>query len=145
MFATKSIIALASAAVLSAITLTGAQAGPRNSGYGYDHGYGGYERVAIVNRRIRNQSRRIRRGRYTGRLNWVEARRARFELSHIRGFRSRYLRDGRLNRFEWRHLRRLLNQNSRRIRRMANNGWRGHRNWRNRRGDYRRLSRFNAF
>jgi hypothetical protein len=141
MFGTKSVIALATAAVLSAINLTGAQAGPRDHGYG--HGRDG--RGAVVNGRIRNQSKRIHRGRRKGRLNWAETRRLRFELSHIRGFRVRYLRDGRLNGSEWRHMRRLLNQNSRRIRRMASNGWRGHRNWRNRRGDYRRMSRFNGF
>ena len=136
MFGTKSVIALATAAVLSAISLTGAQAGPRDHGYG--HGRDG--RGAVVNGRIRNQSKRIHRGRRTGRLNWAETRRLRFELSHIRGFRARYLRDGRLNGSEWQHMRRLLNQNSRRIRRMASNGWRGHRNWRNRRGEIGRAS-----
>ena len=93
--------------------------------------------IAIVNSRITNQRRRIRRARRQGRLNWIEARRVRFELSHIRGFRSRYWRDGRLNRRELRHLTRLLNRNSRRIQRLANN----------RRGAPRRqrFSRYNGF
>lgn len=110
-------------------------------GRGWDGpGWGGageFRRVAIVNRRIANQHRRIRRAARQGRLTWPEARRVRFELSHIRGFRARYLRDRRLSVREFRHLRRLLDRNSRRIARLANN----------RRGAERsgRLSRFNGF
>lgn len=122
----KGIIATAAAIVFAAISAQGAQAAPRDSGFSN----GNFQR-GIVNFRIRNQARRIRRGYRRGRLDWVEARRVRFELSHIRGFRARYLRDGWLNRREARHLHRLLDQNSRRIRRFA----------RNDRGDFRRFRR----
>ncbi|MFT7578134.1 MAG: hypothetical protein ACI9XZ_004540 [Alphaproteobacteria bacterium] len=131
MYTTKLIAAVAAIA-FTAIGMQGAQAAPRDGGYS-----GRNVERGIVNFRIRKQTRRIRRAQRRGRLDWVEARRARFELSHIRGFRARYLRDGRLNRREARHLHRLLDQNGRRIRRMARND---RRNWR--RG---RQARFDQF
>lgn len=147
---TKTAIAAAAAIAFAAIGAQGAQAAPRDGGF-----YNGNFERGIINFRIRNQARRIRRGYRRGRLDWIEARRARFELSHIRGFRARYLRDGWLNGREARHLHRLLDQNSRRIRRFARNGQGDWRRWRlTRDGRFRnfgyfdrrsRLSRFDGF
>lgn len=128
MFTSKTIAVAAAAVAFSAIGIAGANAAPRDGGF-YGHG----ERVAVINHRIRKQSRRIRRARRQGRLSWVQARRVGFELSHIRGFRAMYLADGRLSFRENRHLHRLLNQNHRRIRRMAGGpggGWGGWGGWR---------------
>ena len=90
--------------------LQGASAAPQGDHFGNT-------RVAasFVNSRIASQARRIAHYRATGRLNWVEARHAQFELSHIRGFRANYLRDGWLNRHEAQHLDVLLHTNARRI------------------------------
>lgn len=140
MLSTKAIATAAAAFAIAAVSVQTANAAPRDRGFSDSD-----PRIAMVNTRIGNQYRRIRRGRRTGRLNWVEARRLRFELSHIRGFRARYLGDGFLNRREVRHLRRLLNQNSRRIRRLSRNGWGGWRPWQRDRPIRRRLSQYNGF
>lgn len=123
-------LAAIAAAAASFATVGAAEARPGWSG-------GNTRAIVQVNRRIANQHRRIRRARRQGRLNWVEARRVRFELSHIRGFRTRYWRDRRLNFRERRHLTRLLNRNSRRIQRLANNRRTAPRR--------RRLSHYNGF
>ena len=75
----------------------------------------------------------------------MEARRVRFELSHIRGFRQYYLRDRRLSFRERRHLMSLLDRNSRRIRRLANNRGIGRPSQRLSRYPRQRLSRYNGF
>lgn len=148
MLTSKTIAAATAAAAIAfaAAGIQGAQAAPR------DHGVFGHNaHISFVNMRIRGQSRRIRRAYRNGRLNWVQARRARFELSHIRGFRARYVDDGRLSFRESRHLHRLLDRNHRRIRRMVRRNWG---NWRRFRDDFRfdrveprrpRLSRFDGF
>ena len=115
-------IQAAAFALFAAIAASFATAAPTEARPGWA-GPGNARAIAMVNRRIRNQTQRIRRARRQGRLSWVEARRARFELSHIRGFRTVYMRDRRLNWRERRHLKRLLDRNSRRIHRLANN-WR---------------------
>ena len=101
--------------------------------------------IAIVNHRIRNQARRIRHASRQGRLDWMEARRVRFELSHIRGFRRYYLSDRRLSFRERRHLMSLLDRNSRRIRRLASNRGIGRPSQRLSRYPRQRLSRYNGF
>ena len=101
--------------------------------------------TAIFNHRIRNQARRIRHASRQGRLDWMEARRVRFELSHIRGFRRYYLSDRRLSFRERRHLMSLLDRNSRRIRRLANNRGIGRPSQRLSRYPRQRLSRYNGF
>lgn len=142
MLNSKTIIAAAAALTFTAIGVQGANAAPRD--YGFD---ARGAKVAFVNHRIRNQARRIRRAHRRGRLNWVQARRARFELSHIRGFRAQYLDDGWLSRRESRHIHRLLDRNHRRIRRMVRRNWGGWRRIRDERFiDLRpRLSRFDGF
>lgn len=140
MFPTKLIATAAAAIAFTAVGLQGASAARFADGFD-----GRNAKIATVNFRIRNQNRRIRRGRATGRLNWVEARRVRFELSHIRGFRARYLRDGRLNFREARHLDRLLDRNARRIRRFATNGNNRWQRWRAGRSGRPTLSRYNGF
>lgn len=120
----KPFASLATAALMAAAFAGGAQAADRYHGGGIQK-HQSKARLAIVNLRIANQNRRIRHGRHAGRLNWVEARRLKFELSHIRGFRARHMRDGYMSRTEKTHLDRLLNANSRRIRQLATNG-----NWR---------------
>ena len=92
------------------LAIPAASAAPRGHQFENTHAT-----VNIVNFRIANQARRIAHHRATGRLNWVEARQAQFELSHIRGFRANYLRDGWLNRHEAQHLDVLLHTNARRI------------------------------
>ena len=129
MLTSKTIAAAAAAIAFAAVGIQGAQAAPRDQGF-----HGLRTQVSFVNMRIRGQSRRIRRAYRRGRLNWVQARRARFELSHIRGFRARYVSDGRLSFRESRHLHRLLDRNHRRIRRMARGKWG---NWRRVRNDIR--------
>jgi hypothetical protein len=128
--------AIAAFAAYATIAASFAAAAPAEARPGWA-GPGNARAIAIVDRRIRNQTRRIRRARRQGRLNWVEARRVRFELSHIRGFRRYYLRDRRLSFRERRHLRRLLDRNSRRIQRLANNRGIGR--------PRQRLSRYNGF
>ena len=145
MLTTKTIAAAAAAIAFTAIGIQGANAAPRDFGFNVRHSNAG-----VVNHRIRNQARRIRRAHRRGRLNWVQARRVRFELSHIRGFRAQYLNDGWLNRREARHLHRLLDRNHRRIRRMVRRNWGGWRPWRRIRDERfldtrRTLSRFDGF
>lgn len=141
MFSTKSFAIAAATLTIAAAGLSSANAAPRHNGY-----HGGYNgNAGMINYRISNQHRRIRRGRRSGRINWVEARKLRFELSHIRTFKQSYLRDGRLNWRETRHLNALLNSNSRRIRRMATNGFGGWRPWRPYRQQRTNLLRYNGF
>lgn len=137
MFSTKTIAIAAAALAFATAGIQGASAAHFDRGF-----YGRDDGAAVINHRIRRQARRIRRARADGRLNWLEARRARFELSHIRGFRSRYLRDGYLSFRERRHLRRLLNRNSRRIYRMATNSRYGRGSFRLFRSDRRYLNGF---
>lgn len=138
MLNSKMIAAAAAAIAFTAIGIQGANAAPRHGGF-----YGHQGKVAIVNHRIRKQARRIRRAHRRGRLDWVQAYRARFELSHIRTFRSSYLQDGRLSRRENRHIHRLLDRNHRRIRRMARHNWGGWRRSRQGRVEQFRNDRFN--
>lgn len=135
---TASIAALATTVLIATAGLTGASAADRGGYAGFDR-HASSMRVAMIDRRIANQHRRIRFGRRAGKLTWVEARKLRFELSHVRGFRSRYLRDGWMSRPEARHLQRLLWQNSRRIRRLASNGLGS--DWRRSRWDSRQIRR----
>lgn len=74
-----------------------------------------------INRRIRRQARRIRRGRYDGSLNRREARRLRRGLYRIQRARLIALRDGYVSRYERRRLHRRLDRNSRRIWRLRHN------------------------
>lgn len=117
MLTIKTIATTAAALAFLAIGMQSANAAPNGSRF-----EGRQANVAIINARIQNQSSRIRLGQATGRLSYVGARKAQFELSHIRGFRARYLSDGWLSHREARHLDRLLNDNARRIRFFATNG-----------------------
>ena len=119
------------------LAMPAASAAPRGHHFENTHAS-----VNLVNVRIANQARRIARARAAGRINWIEARHAQFELSQSRGFRATYLRDGWLNRYEVRHLDMLLNRNAYRIARFAGNGWRGHAGLP---GGRRHLSRLNGF
>ena len=138
MFTTRNIAAAAAAIAFTAIGIQGANAAPR------DYGVSGRNaNVAIVNIRIRSQAGKIGRARRRGRLNWAQARRVRFELSHIRGFRARYMQDGWLSVRENDHLHRLLDRNNRRIRRMVRYNRGGNwRRWRQVRDDRFRDDRF---
>ena len=136
--------AIAAFAACATIAASFAAAAPAEARPGWA-GPGGARAIAIVNHRIRNQTRRIRHARRQGRLDWMEARRVRFELSHIRGFRRYYLRDRRLSFRERRHLMSLLDRNSRRIRRLANNRGIGRPSQRLSRYPRQRLSRYNGF
>ena len=143
MFSTKTIAIAAATVAIATVGIQSANAAPRHDGIQY---YG--TEVSNVNFRISNQERRIRRARRAGRLNWVEARRARFELSHIRGFLASYLADDRLSFRERRHLNRLLDENGQRIRTFATNGWggwNGWRPWRRDRDQRPTLSQYNGF
>ncbi len=124
------------AAVASMASVGAAEARPGWADQGWG-GPGNVRAIRVVDRRIANQRHRIRRAVRQGRLSWGEARRVRFELSHIRGFRTRYWRDRHLNMRERRHLTRLLNANSRRIQRLASNYRLAPRR--------QRLSRYNGF
>ena len=145
MFGMKTIAIAAASLALATGAIQSANAAPRHGGgYGQQHHGANAGQMRF---RIHNQSRRIRRGRRQGRLTWVEARRVRFELSHIRGFFARYMSDDHLNYREKRHLRRLLNRNSRRIHRLTHNrrnAWNDRTPWRKYR-NVRRLSDYNGF
>ena len=141
MSSTKAIALAAAAMAFTAIGIQGASSEPRGHGY-----HTRTVKVGVVNARIARQSRRIRIGRHSGRLNRVEARTLRSKLAQIRTQKRRYMRDGWLNRREARNLDRMLDTNSRRIRRLATNGHRGWRQWR-RGGGHGRvgLGRLNGF
>jgi hypothetical protein len=80
-----------------------------------------YSATPRINRRIRRQARRIRRGRRDGSLNRYEARRLRHGLRRIQRARLAAARDGYVSRFERRRLHRRLDRNSRRIWRLRHN------------------------
>lgn len=69
-----------------------------------------------INRRIANQSRRIRRGFRTGTLTRGETRRFNRRLNRIRALRARARFDGIVTRFERRRMLDRLNRLSRRLR-----------------------------
>ena len=68
-----------------------------------------------INRRIRNQMRRIRIGRETGRLSRFKSVRLRSRVLAIRSALQFAKLDGHIARYERRRLNRMLNANSRRI------------------------------
>ena len=70
-----------------------------------------------INRRIRNQMRRIRIGRETGRLSRFKSIRLRGRVFAIRSALQFAKLDGHVARYERRRLTGMLNANSRRIRR----------------------------
>lgn len=73
-------------------------------------------RTPRINRRIANQTRRIRRGFRIGLLNRGEARRLHRRLNRIRAMRARARFDGIVTRFERRRMLRQLNRLSRTLR-----------------------------
>ena len=75
-----------------------------------------------INRRIRRQSRRIRRGRRDGSLTRYEARRLWSGLRRIQFARLRAASDGIVTMRERFRLHRKLDRNSRRIWRLRHNG-----------------------
>lgn len=76
----------------------------------------------VIDRRIANQRRRIRRGRRVGRLTRIEAVRLRSRLFAIRSVRRFARLDGRVTRAERRRMIQMLDTNSKRIRRLSRNG-----------------------
>lgn len=80
----------------------------------------------LISRRIRNQMRRIRIGRETGRLSRFKSMRLRGRVFAIRSALQFAKLDGRVARYERRRLIGMLNANSRRIRRNIRIGG----NWR---------------
>lgn len=75
-----------------------------------------------IDRRVRRQHRRIRRGRRLGDLTRGEYRRLMFALFNIRVERRFAKRDGYVSFRERRRLQRMLTRNGRNIRRLRNNG-----------------------
>lgn len=73
-----------------------------------------------IDQRIERQTRRIRRGMRTGRLNRWESMRLRGWMYAIRSSRQFSRLDGHVSRRERRELMRMLDQNSQRIRRLVN-------------------------
>lgn len=91
----------------------------------YADGY--YERGGAlytpgIDRRIANQTRRIRNGKHDGSLTRREYRKLKRKLDHIcyKLEEARY--DGIVTRYERKHIRRALNRNSDRIARLRHNG-----------------------
>jgi len=74
-----------------------------------------------IDRRIKRQARRIRRGMRRGHLTRFETVRLRGRLFGIRSVRRLAKRDGRVTRRERNRLMRLLNRNSKRIQRLSRN------------------------
>ncbi len=129
MFTAPRTITLVAASIMFALpAISSASAAPQKQFQRF--GDGDQLRRVTISKRIANQRRRIRRNRRLRRLTWRETRRLRFALSHIRGFRAKYTADDWVSRREFRHVTRLLNRNSRRIRRLASNRARGWNRWR---------------
>ena len=103
-------------AALASLLLTAQTSAPaqahQNSYYNNHHGS---VNTPVINDRISNQRRRIRRGRRSGDLTRHQTRRLRGHLADIRHAKYRFARDGRISRFERFRLRRMLKRNSRRI------------------------------
>jgi hypothetical protein len=76
----------------------------------------------VIDQRIARQARRIRKGRRAGRLTRFEGVHLRSRLFAIRSARGVARWDGRVTRSERRRLKRMLDVNSRRIRRLSRNG-----------------------
>ena len=112
-------------AVLGALVLTAplaANAAPKHKFYGFHKAKHADVFTPGINRRIRRQNRRIERGRSLGDLTRFEYRRLKFKLFQIRMVRRYAKFDGYVSRGERRRLHRMLDRNSRRIRRLRNNG-----------------------
>jgi hypothetical protein len=75
-----------------------------------------------IDQHIKNQARRIRTGRRSGRLTRVEGIQLWGRLFSIRSARGVARLDGGITRSERRRLKRMLNVNSQRIRRLSRNG-----------------------
>src|SRR5689334_17454797 len=80
-----------------------------------------HPRSPLINRRERHQARRIHQGVKSGELTPREARVLRQEEREVRWDEREAKSDGKLTPMERRHLRRELNQNSRRIYRLKHN------------------------
>jgi hypothetical protein len=78
-----------------------------------------------IHRRIHNQQRRIRRGVISGRLSRRETRIVRSGLHRVRRALRRARADGFVTRPERIRIHRMLDRNSHRIARFADNGWGG--------------------
>ncbi|MGI9425308.1 MAG: hypothetical protein ACR2PA_19100 [Hyphomicrobiaceae bacterium] len=74
-----------------------------------------------IDKRIKRQRKRIRRGRRSGDLTFGEFQRLRFGLARIRAARQFAKFDGHVSRNERRRLHRMLNRHSRKINRLRNN------------------------
>ncbi len=86
----------------------------------YNVSYGN-TRTRGIDRKIKNQHRRIRNGRIDGDLTFGEFRRLRRGLNRIRKARRYAKSDGHVSRYERRELRHMLRDHSQRIRRLRNN------------------------
>ena len=109
------------ALVLAAPLTTSAQA-QSSRHYGYHDVRHGNTYTPGIDRRIRRQNRRIRRGRDFGDLTRGEYFRLKYRLFRIKNARRYAKIDGYVSRGERRRLHRMLDRNSRRINRLRNNG-----------------------
>ena len=114
-------IAALGALVLAAPLTTSAQAQSRHQG-GYHDIRWGDTYAPGIDRRIRRQNRRIRRGREFGDLTRGEYFRLKYQLFRIKNARRIAKIDGHVSRGERFRLHRRLDRNSRMIRRLRNNG-----------------------
>jgi hypothetical protein len=121
------IVAAAALATLASPLSVAANAAPAAAGFAKAAGApqllvrARFSATPGINRRIRRQARRIRRGRYDGSLNRYEARRLRRGLRRIQRARLVALSDGFVSRYERRRLHHRLDHNSRRIWRLRHN------------------------
>ena len=91
-----------------------------NKKHGYRDHY--FVDTPVIDRRIRNQYRRIQVAWHAGELARPQLRRLRRELTRIEGFKYDFASDGVITRYERHRLLRMINRNSRRIAR-ARYGW----------------------
>ncbi|MGI9523192.1 MAG: hypothetical protein ACR2PG_16260 [Hyphomicrobiaceae bacterium] len=99
-----------------------AQANQNLRNVGIEQARLGGDHTRHIDRRIRRQNKRIRKGRRVGDLTVFEYRRLRFRMFQIRNARRLVKLDGVVSFRERRRLHRLLDRNSDRIRRLRNNG-----------------------
>ena len=117
----KIMLSAAAALAIVAATAQTANAAPRDRFLGVDSRISA-QYTPRIDRRMRNQYRRIRRARRNGRLTRFEAWRVRGGLATIRQAKRWAARDGYIDRRERRWVLRMLNRNSRLINRLVRNG-----------------------
>ena len=106
-----------SATLLSIVTL-GVLAMPAQA----EHNPPKHDRYDRIEQRLDNQRYRIRDGIDSGELTRKEARRLRKQQRYIARLKRKFMRDGYLDRYEFRELKHELNRASKRIYRMKHNG-----------------------